>query len=83
MAGDSRFKLIDGGNAPQAGCRKRRRGDAELLLCRVCEADIGVSTNVWLTVTLGLMVRSGRTEGGQKAVVCAHCLSRGKITRAT
>lgn len=81
--GEGRFRVIEGGHRPQPGTGQRRKGDAELLLCRVCEADTGVSTNAWLTVTLGLMVRSGRTEGGQKVVVCAHCLSRGKVTRAT
>lgn len=83
MDGSTRLKVIDGGSAPQSGTRRRRKGDAELLLCRTCEADTGTATSAWITVKLGLMVRAGKTEGGQAAVVCAHCLARGKITRAT
>lgn len=80
---DSRFSVIEGGGQPIAGTRKKRKGDPVMCLCRTCQADIGVATNNWIKVRLGVMERAGRLEGGTWCYACAMCLARGKITRAT
>jgi hypothetical protein len=77
-----RFTVIDGGDQPLAGTRRDRKNDAVMVLCRVCEADTGVATAVWLPARMGVMERKGVTEGGTDALVCAHCLSRGKVSIA-
>lgn len=79
----SRFRVIDGGSAPQAGARKKRKSDAVMCLCRTCESDIGVATSAWIKAKLNPMERGGKIEGGSDALVCAHCLGRGKVTRLT
>lgn len=70
----SRFRIIEGGGKPKR-YRARKRGDAELLTCPVCDAAITTE------VKLGRMVRDGKPEGGTRAILCAMCLSKGKVTR--
>lgn len=79
--GYSRFTVIEGGNKPIPGTRRKRKGDAIMCRCRTCQVDIGVSSSVWIKVKLGLMERAGRPEGGTDAWVCAMCLARGKVTQ--
>ncbi len=74
-----RFRVIEGGERPKPH-RARKRGQAEKLLCHVCEADIGVGTATTMDVKLGRFIRDGKPEGGTKAIICAHCLGRGKVT---
>ena len=74
-----RFRVIEGGDAPKA-YRARKRGEAEKLLCHVCERDTGVATATSMDVKLGRMIRDGKPEGGTKAIVCVGCLARGKVT---
>lgn len=82
----SRFRVIEGGpaedgNAQPKPYRARRRGEAELLTCRRCEVDIGVSTALTFEMKQGRMVRDGKPEGGTKAIYCGNCLARGKLTK--
>lgn len=74
-----RFRVIPGGETPKP-YRARKRGQAEKLLCHVCEADTGTATATTMDVKLGPMIRDGRPEGGSKALACVHCLARGKVT---
>lgn len=74
-----RFRVIEGGSKPKPH-RARKRGEAEKLLCHVCEVDIGVGTAATMDVKLGRWMRDGKPEGGTKAIVCVHCLARGKFT---
>lgn len=74
-----RFRVIEGGSKPKPS-RARRRSEPEPLSCHACEIDKGHSGAVTMTVKLGEMVRDGKPYGGTKAVVCAHCLARGKVT---
>lgn len=82
MEGPKRFTVIEGGNSPLPGTRRRRKADAVMLLCRICEADTGVASSTWIPAVMGLMERAGRPEGGTKGHICAHCLARGKVTPA-
>lgn len=75
-----RFRIVEGGDKPKP-YRARKRGEAELLTCRVCEADIGVATALTIETTSGRMVRDGKAEGGNRAVICVHCLARGIVTK--
>lgn len=74
-----RFRVIEGGSTPKA-YRARSRKAPEPLTCHVCELEKGHPGAVTMTVTLGQMIREGKPYGGTKSVICAHCLSRGKIT---
>ena len=74
-----RFRVVQGGSEPKP-YRAKRRGEAELLTCWQCEADIGIATAMTIEVKQGRMVRDGKPEGGTRMVICAHCLSRGKTT---
>jgi hypothetical protein len=69
-----RLRLIQGGSKPRSH-RARKRGEAGLLTCPECDAAVTVE------VRLGRMVRDGKPEGGTRAIVCAVCLSRGKVNR--
>lgn len=75
-----RLRVIDGGDKPKR-YRARHRGEAELLTCGTCEADIGIATATTMEVSQGRMVRDGKPEGGSKVIICVGCLGRGKITR--
>jgi hypothetical protein len=75
-----RFRVIDGGGKPKAFRAPRKRSEPEPLSCHACETDKGHTGAVTITVKLGEMVRDGKPYGGTKAVICAHCLSRGKVT---
>ena len=79
---DNRLKVIDGGCERKPYARKTK-DDAEQLVCRTCEADIGVATSVWIEAKLSPMVRGSKIEGATDALICGFCLSRGKVTRAT
>jgi hypothetical protein len=79
---DNRLKVIPGGCDPKPFAR-RTRHEAEQWVCRTCEADIGVATSALVEATLSPMVRDAKIEGGTLAKVCACCLARGKVTRAT
>lgn len=81
MQDGSRFKVIEGGETPLPGTR-RRKGEAVMLLCRTCELDTGVATSTWISATTGIMERDGQLEGGLQEQICAHCLARGKVTFA-
>lgn len=74
-----RFRVIEGGNTPKRH-RASKRGEPEKLLCHVCEADTGTATATTMDVKLGRFIRDGRPEGGTRAVMCCHCLARGKVT---
>lgn len=75
-----RFKVIEGGGKPQA-YRARKRGATELLVCHVCEQDLGVSTSVTFEGRQGRMIHDGKAQGGTKAIYCLTCLARGKTTK--
>lgn len=75
-----RFKVIKGGEKPKS-YRARQRGEVEPLVCHVCEQDIGVATALTIELKQGRMIRDGKPEGGTKALYCAHCLARGKLTK--
>lgn len=75
-----RFKVIDGGEQPSPGTKRRTKKAAVMLLCRTCEADTGVATSTWLKAKQGVMERAGKLEGGNDALICVHCLARGKVT---
>ncbi len=60
---------------------KAERQPITLTLCRVCERDTGVATNLWLdALASAYMDKRLKMRGGGKARVCAYCLSRGKVT---
>ncbi|MCW2309714.1 hypothetical protein [Rhodobium gokarnense] len=81
MADDpQRFRVIKGGERPKRH-RARKRGEAEVLTCYVCEQDTGVATALTIEMKQGRMVADGKPQGGSKVIYCAHCLSRGKLTR--
>lgn len=75
-----RFRVIEGGSKPKPSRAPRKSKAPEPLSCHACEADKGHSGAVTMTVKLGQMVRDGKPYGGTKAVICAHCLARGKVT---
>lgn len=79
---DRRLTLIEGGNQKRRYARKRK-GDAEQWVCRVCEAETGTPTSVVVELRLAPMDRGGRLEGGNRVWACAHCWQRGKLTRVT
>lgn len=64
--GPERFRVIEGGGRPKP-YRKRRRGDAEPLVCPHCGSNASVE------VKLGRMIRDGKPEGGTKQIRCADC----------
>lgn len=75
-----RFRVIEGGNKPKPFRAPRKRKEPEPLHCHVCEVDKGHGGAVTMAVKLGEMIRDGKPYGGTKAVICAHCLGRGKVT---
>lgn len=52
-----RFKVIDGGENPQPGAKRKSKKSAVMLLCRTCEADTGVATSTWIEGKQGVMDR--------------------------
>lgn len=51
--------------------------------CWVCENDIGTETRALTQIVMGPRIVDHDVEGGHDIWVCAFCLSRGKVTRAT
>jgi hypothetical protein len=51
-----------------------------LLECPVCRFDTGASGTTFIEAKRLLAVMDGKISGGQKALVCVDCLSRGKVT---
>ena len=81
MADKPALTVIPGGNKPKRTVRKQK-GDLEQWLCRICEHELGVATSALIKVKLSPMTEGlGKIRGGTDAWVCAHCLSRGKVTR--
>lgn len=76
---EKRFRVIEGGETsrPYHG-----RGGPEQIVCRTCEADIGVATSEFIATRLAPMIdRKGEVTEGTPSLICAHCLARGKVTR--
>ena len=81
-----RFRLIAGGPAKDGKAKPRayrasKRGEPELLVCHVCEQDLGVATTLTFEATKSRMAVDGIPEGGEVGIYCLTCLSRGKTTR--
>lgn len=77
----SRFKVIDGGDTPRP---YHKRGQWQQWVCRVCEHDVGVATSMTVAADMaGGFTPKGQYRQGEATRICAHCLSRGKITRVT
>lgn len=77
-----RFEVVEGGNRPLPGTRRRHKDDEVLLLCRTCEAATGTATSTWVEGRSAPMERAGRVTGGDRVLICAGCLARGKVTVA-
>lgn len=70
----SPFRVIDGTPEPE-GPRKRMKAQAKpshIIRCRRCT---GLAM---IEVKLGMEMRNGKPAGGQKAIVCATCLTQGE-----
>lgn len=71
------LRLVKGGAEPRA---YHRQGSAQQIVCRVCEADVGVATSLVVEAVQSPVRRRGKVAGGTKVMVCLHCLIRGKET---
>lgn len=81
-----RFRVIKGGPAgdgeakPRA-YRAKAKGETELLVCYICEQDIGVATTLTFEARHSRMAVDGIPEGGEVGIYCLTCLARGKTTK--
>lgn len=78
-AGPKRFRVVEGSNVRRAWS-KRDSHDFEQLVCRVCEIDIGVATSTFIETHHAPHEQNGQIIRTTKGLMCAYCLSRGKIT---
>ena len=51
-----------------------------LLTCDVCRIDTGVRGTSFIEIKRMPLLKGTRVVGGQKALACLDCLSRGKVT---
>jgi len=61
---------------------KRDPQDFEQIVCRQCEIDIGVASSTFIEAHLAPFEQRGEIVRTTKSLICAHCLARGKVTRA-
>ena len=76
-----RLRVVDGGESPKPYARKSS-DEAEQIVCRVCEIDIGVASSMFVEVDVAPMELKGEIVHTNKGLVCVMCLARGKITQA-
>ncbi len=89
-----RFQVIEGGrdkkpkpvdtvalfsNTPDP-YTKRHEGDAVLLTCPTCEHEDKIKTSLFIDAEQNPRVRGNTVEGSMKRRLCAHCLSKGRVT---
>lgn len=74
------LRAIEGGNKPKPYARREKR-DLEQVVCRVCEADVGVATSMAIKArSCPMSPGLGKITRGTDAWICAYCLARGKVT---
>lgn len=76
----NRLKVLRGGGERKSYAKKSK-DDVEQVVCRECEADTGVATSTWIPATIAPMIQGNDVIGGTSGLICAHCLSRGKVSR--
>ena len=76
------LEVITGGATRRKSYHRRRLEDPELRTCHVCETDMGTATSTFLECSQDLFLKPGehRPHGSTRGWLCAHCLSRGKVT---
>lgn len=72
----SGLRVIEGGSKP----RSYHRQTTQQVVCRVCEAELGVASSLGVWAVQSPMRRAGKVTGGTKVLVCLPCLARGKET---
>jgi hypothetical protein len=76
-------KLIPGGrlNQERRGGARQKLGDPEQIVCTTCENETGVATSLWVdAVSAPRRSFGGKIGSGTRAIVCAYCMGRGKVT---
>ena len=71
------LKLVEGEGKPKPW----KNGEAEQVVCRQCEHDIGIATSVFIPVESAPFYVKGKWKKGDLRYICATCMARGKVTR--